>query len=152
MPKLYGFEFSLEEAGQLIKKLPIFHKKISKTEANILFVDDEEFPIITNLRQSGWNVNLISDIIDLDNEIVKRAHVIFVDYKGVGKLLSPKEEGIGLIKALMKKYSRNKRIILYSGHGNFTLGEHLKVAHNQMAKNSDAYEFITMIESEIKQL
>jgi len=133
-----------------LKKL--FKKKVTKLEAKILFIDDEEFPVVDNLKESNWDVKRIPDVTDLDCEDIKRAHIIFVDYKGVGKSLARGEEGIGIIKALMEKYKNSKRIILYSGHSNFTLGKHLQAAHNQMAKNSDVYEFITMIESELKKL
>lgn len=135
-----------------IKKIPFLKKKITKTEVNILFVDDQEFPVVDNLTTSGWNAKRVEDITNIESDDIKRAHIIFVDYKGVGKILAESEEGIGLIRALMEKYKNSKRIILYSGHGNFSLGKHLQVAHNQMAKNSDSYEFITMIESELKRL
>ena len=148
--KIGSFEFSIDEIGDLLKNF--FKRKISKTEAFILFVDDEEFPVVGNLKKSNWNVERIPDLVDLDSEDIKRAHIIFVDYKGVGKHLATTEEGIGVIKALKKKYKNKKRIILYSGHGNFTLGEHLKAADNQMVKNADVYEFITMIESELKNI
>lgn len=151
--KIFGiFEVSPEEVLSIFKRIPFLKKKITKEAAQVLFIDDEKFPIVENLRSAGWSVKRLSDITDLDHIEIKRAHIIFVDYKGVGKKMSPTEEGIGLIKALINKYKKSKRIILYSGHGGFTLGEHLKAAHNQMTKNSDLYEFITMIESELLKL
>lgn len=140
-----NFNFSL-------KDLKFWGKKYSKANTRILFVDDEEFPIIENLREAGWAVEKIDDLQNIDDDRVVRAQIVFVDYKGVGKGLSEKDEGIGVIRALKSKYRKSKRIILYSGHNRFTLGHDLKTADNYLPKNSDTYEFIEMIEVEIKKL
>lgn len=139
---------------KILDNLPSFlkRKKIDKNTAHILFVDDEQFPVVDNLKKAGWSVEKVKDLKNIDDDLVKRAHIIFVDYKGVGKNFSGKEEGIGLIKALVNKYNSAKRIILYSGHNRFTLEHDIKMAHNYLSKNSETYEFISMIESELKNI
>jgi len=146
--------FNLENGKFNLNFQNIFKKKtkIDKINANILFVDDEDFPVVAKLKEAGWSVTKIKDIKNIQDEDVQKAHVIFVDYKGVGKSLSETAQGIGIIKAIKNTYGDSKRVILYSGYGRFNLGLDLRAADNQLSKNSDVYEFITMIESEIKEL
>jgi hypothetical protein len=145
----FEFNFNFKFLNKLFK---IFKKKITKENANILFIDDEKFPVVENLEKAGWSVKRIKDLENPQDEEVKRAHVIFVDYKGVGKILSNTEEGIGVVKLLKNTYHNSKRVILYSVCNQFSLGPHLNIADGQMPKNSDTYEFIKMIESELKKI
>lgn len=146
--QIKDFKDIWSEISRLLSRRP----KIEKNNANILFVDDEEFPIVKTLESSGWNVKLISDISNLQDESVVKSHVIFVDFKGVGKELSPEDEGLGLIKAIKDTYKDKKRVILYSGHTGFSLGHRFDWADGWMSKNSQAYQFITRIESELKEI
>lgn len=127
-------------------------KMFDKSNTQILFIDDVYFPVVDNLEKAGWSVKRVKDIKNIQDEDLQRSHVVFVDYKGVGKTLSESEEGVGIIKAIKKNYGNSKRVILYSAYSRFRLGSHLGVADNQLSKESDTYEFIAMIESEIKKL
>lgn len=148
MFNLFNFELNFKGFS-----LPfLFKKKINKQQASILFIDDEYFPVVDNLEKAGWSVKRIKDIKNPQDEDVKRANIIFVDYKGVGRTLSEGDEGIGVIKLLKDSYKNSKRVILYSGYGRFSLGAHLGIADNQMSKESNTYEFIKMIESELKKI
>src|SRR5688572_26689381 len=120
-------------------------RKLDQTTANILFVDDEDFPIVENLKKAGWAVSAVRDVKDLSDSKLKRADVVFVDFKGVGKVLAPGEQGLGLIKAIKNQYGDSKRVILYSGYTQFSLREDTRVADNQLSKEADTYEFINMI-------
>jgi len=127
-------------------------KRLDKSNTNILFVDDENFPVVEKLQKAGWSVKKVKDIMNIQDDDVQRAHIIFVDYKGVGKHLSENDQGIGIIKAIKISYGSSKRVILYSGHNRFNLGLDLRIADNILSKNSDVYEFITIIEAEIKKI
>lgn len=131
------------------------NKKVSKSNAHILFIDDKDFPVVQNLREAGWSTERIKDIRNLDQDNVQRAHIIFVDYRGVGKYLAENDEGFGLIKALKRKYEDSKRIILYSEYGRYKsdfITKAKEYADNHLPKDSNTEEFISMIESELKEL
>ena len=137
----------------------LFKKKISSTNLDkstirILFIDDDvdDFPVIQNLKDAGWSVEACRDIQNIEDDIVKRSHIIFVDYKGVGKNFSEREQGIGLIKILKDTYKNTKRIILYSGHNRFSLGDQIDVADTKLPKNADTREFIEIIKKEMKKI
>jgi hypothetical protein len=122
-----------------------------KEKVNILFIDDEPFEYVDRIKDAGWNVNQIGDISNLDDEHLKRAHIVFLDYVGVGNNLSPKEQGIGLLKAIKNKYP-NKIIIFYSGHAGFSLGQEFRIANDWMPKNSDPYVFLQKIEENAQKI
>ncbi len=150
------FRAFLTQAGDWISKLFSRKKKdFSNDEikalTNILFVDDEEFPHINRIREAGWNVQHVPDISNLDDEHLKRADIIFLDYVGVGRHLSPTQQGIGLLKAIKHKY-QEKIIIFYSAHTGFTLGDEFDEADDWLLKHSDPYVYLQKIEENARKL
>lgn len=137
--------------GALIEHLKFWKTKKEPSEEdlkkkiNVLFIDDEKFEYIDRIRTAGWNVSQIEDLDNLDDERVKRADIIFLDYKGVGGKLSPTDEGIGLLKALKNKYP-NKPVIFYSAHAGFSLSDEFNAADDWLAKNADPIVYIQKIE------
>lgn len=123
--------------------VPDSQKKVTdvavlKTKTKILFIDDVNFKNIANLKNSGWNVSRIKDVTNLDDENVRTADIIFIDFKGVGRRVSD-EQGIGLVKALKSRYGDKKWLIFYSAHDVsldvFDIG-----ADDFLTKNSQVYE------------
>lgn len=150
-PKYYfslGLIFLLIVVAYVVVK----KKKITKGNARILFIDDKEFPVVAQLREARWSVEKIDDLQNLDDDYVKRSHIIFVDYKDVGKKIAGQDEGIGLCKILKEKYGDSKRIILYSGYGRYKgdfINRVREYTHNHLPKDSTVAVFTTMIEGEL---
>ena len=113
---------------------------------NILFIDDEikDFAIVNTLRKNKYNIDTLEDVEDLEGEKIKKAKIIFVDFKGVGKKFG-KQQGIDLIKALKAKYKNKKTIILFSAHSGFSLTHDLQAGDENIAKNASTQDFIDMI-------
>lgn len=127
------------------KQLPIEEvKKITR----ILFVDDEDFSArLSVIRDSGWNVSQINDITNFNCEEVKNADIIFMDYVGVGKILCPSEQGIGLLKSIKNRYP-HKFLIFYSGYAGFIPGhEFHTIADAWIDKHADTFVYIDQIEA-----
>ncbi len=120
-----------------------WHKNKPK---NILFVDDEikDFEIVNTLKKNKYTIDTLEDVEDLEEEKIKKAKIIFVDFKGVGKKFG-KDQGIALIKALKAKYKKKKTIILFSAHSRFNLSHDLKAGDDSIAKNASTQDFIDMI-------
>lgn len=116
-----------------------------KKGTKILFIDDEEFEYIDLVREAGWNASQIHDIKNPDDETVKSADIIFLDYIGVGQSLAPTNQGLGLLKFLKDKYPE-KTIIFYSAHAGFTLGDEFNIADDWLYKGADAIVFLQKIE------
>lgn len=84
-----------------------------KTAAKILFIDDQDVQITKTLEDDNWQVSKLRDG-RVDDQKIKDANIIFVDWRGVGRRINAEEEGISLVDNLKRKYKHNKYIILYS--------------------------------------
>lgn len=117
-----------------------------KSKVRILFIDDQDFPVVKNLKKAGWNTDIINDVHDIDDINIIASHILFVDINGVAKSLSD-EEGIGLVKALKTKYGNDKKVIIYSSD---QLGDRFnqafRVADDFLPKQADYYEFLAIVE------
>lgn len=120
-----------------------------KEKTKILFIDDNhtDFKIVSILKKSGWvNTKSIKDVVNLDDQKVKNADIIFVDINGVGKTLF-KDEGLGLASALKKKYEE-KKIIIYSAD---TKGDRFHKALREvdgcLSKDAEPFQFSNLIDS-----
>jgi len=109
-----------------------------KSKVRILFIENGSFKQITNLQNSGWNVQQIKDVTDLDSSEIRNSQIIFVDFKDVGRQLS-EDEGLGIVKALKRRYGKSKWVILYSAHS-FRLNVFDGGADSYLAKNSTFIE------------
>jgi len=136
----------------VFKKKPLTLEEIKK-RTHVLFIDDESFtPLLESIRRAGWNTSQINDVSNLDSEDIKKSDIIFVDYKGVGQVMTPSEEGIGLLRALKTKYPL-KHLIFYSGYAGVIPGDQVHdIADGWIQKNSDPYVYIARIESAARKI
>ena len=121
-----------------------------KAQTNILFIDDDkEFKIVPILKKAGWkNTSFFpnADVRDTNAERIRKAHIIFVDIIGVGKTLY-EDEGLGLVVDLKKKYPQ-KKVVIYSAIPEHKLfHEAIKLADDQIPKNSQPAVFVSLIET-----
>ena len=137
-----------EDAKVMAKTLAI---EGMRAQTNILFIDDDkEFKtIVPILKKAGWkNTSFFSDpdVKDTSAEKIQKAHIIFVDIKGVGKTMY-EDEGLGLVVDLKRKYP-DKRVVIYSAipeHKVFH--EAMKLADDRIPKNSQPAVFVSAIET-----
>ncbi len=130
-------EYALPERG--LEEL----KQITK----IIFIDDRKFEVPQILKNSGWiNTKLVKDIDSLDSPDISEAHIIFIDIGGVGEKLQFRDEGLGLISALRKKYP-NKKLVLYSAERTGDrFHDGLSAADIRLPKNADPFQFQAVVE------
>lgn len=87
-----------------------------------------------------------ADVRDTNAERIRKAHIIFVDIIGVGKTLY-EDEGLGLVVDLKKKYPQ-KKVVIYSAIPEHKLfHEAIKLADDQIPKNSQPAVFVSLIET-----
>lgn len=124
---------------------------LNKENIQVLFIDDERFKTVDNLKNAGWiNTKTIKDVTNLDCIDVKNANVIFVDINGVGEKLFPTDKGLGLAEALKKKYP-SKYIVIYSAQEQGDrFHKALRKVDYILSKNAEPYEFINILENCIK--
>ncbi len=125
-----------------------------KRLTNILFIDDDtKFKTVPILKRAGWvNTKSIKDVDSPQQNDVKRAHIIFVDIKGVGAKLDCKDEGLGLAMILKKEYP-DKKIVIYSAEPDGDrFHEALRIADDQLSKNAEPYEFLHLVDQYSKEI
>ena len=125
-----------------------------KNDLKVIFVDDKNFNIVNLLKENGWKqISYKNDIIDLDAPEIREAHVIFLDINGVGLVMNFQNQGMGLCGAIKKKYGDKKRVVLYSGETDGNIFDNdAKMADNTLVKDSDYYQFISLMEQYGKEL
>ena len=117
-----------------------------KEEISILFIDDQSFDYVKNLKQAGYvNVKKISVVKRIDSPEICNANIIFVDINGVGESLFPKEQGLGVAKAIKKRF-KDKKVYLYSAQ-HHALNSDFNLLDGVLSKNADPYEFINIIDN-----
>ncbi len=119
-----------------------------KKRTQVLFVDDEDFSArLSDIRGAGWNVHQVNDITNFNSTEIQNADIIFMDYMDVGKVLTPSEQGIGLLREIKKRYPA-KFLIFYSGYAGFIPGHEVhSIADAWIDKHSDTYVYIDQIEA-----
>lgn len=116
-----------------------------KLNLQILFIDDERFKMMDNIKKAGWqNVSYKKDITNLDDAAILKANIIFVDINGVGQNLFPKDQGIGLAVAIKNKYPK-KQVCIYSAEPHM-LDPDLKKVDYTLQKNAEPIQFYNFIE------
>ena len=116
-----------------------------KLKLQILFIDDEKFKMVDNIKKAGWqNVSYKKDITNLDDTAIHKAHIVFVDINGVGQNLFPKNQGIGLAAAIKNKYPK-KQVCIYSAEPHM-LDPDLKKVDYTLQKNAEPIQFYNFIE------
>jgi hypothetical protein len=124
-------------------------KKKTKSEIQILFIDDEKFDIVDILKKADFpNTKTIKDIHNLDTADIKNSDVIFVDVNGVGCKLFPKDQGLGLAEAI-KTRNPEKYIVIYSAQEQ-RLHKAFSIADATLPKNAEPYEFINLLENYLR--
>jgi hypothetical protein len=125
-----------------------------KLHLNILFVDDDTtFKVVKILKQSGWiNTKLIKDIKSLSIDDLVKAHIIFTDIRGVGKMLGFQDEGLGLAAAIKEKYPHKMLVIYSSEQAGNRFHKGFRLADDMLAKDAEPYEFISTIEQLAKKI
>lgn len=122
-------------------------KSIDKESISILFIDDQTFDYINHLKNAGYiNVRKIRNVKQIDCPEIINANVIFVDVNGVGTNLFPTEQGLGVAKAIKKRFGNSKNVYLYSA-SHQPLSSDFNILDGVMSKNADPYEFINLIEN-----
>jgi len=114
---------------------------------SVLFVDDDvKFQVVNILKRNGWsNTKIIKDVVSLEQPEVASADIFFVDIQGVGVSLGFKDQGLGLVMALRKKYPA-KKIVIYSAENANAFHPAFGQADERISKDADPYEFMEAVE------
>ena len=139
----WGKIYSIQDLNTPSQKL---HSNY-RDKVKIVFIDDEDFIYIDDLRRSGFNITQYHDIEDL--QMLGSFHVIICDIKGIGKNFKAQAEGAFIIRELKKKYPY-KVFAAYTGSTHrLDINEYLRGVHI-IKKDIDMDEWCNEIDLLVK--
>ncbi len=143
---------SVPSLAKLIRRLK---PKLKKSDLQILFIDDENMPIVEVLRKAGYHVKKKQNITSEYDVDVKNSHVIFVDFNDVGKNIS-EYQGAGVIKRVREKYAGTKYLVLYTAQPSLPTDAHtsgyIGFQDGILRKSADKDQFIAHLDKAIDKL
>lgn len=117
-----------------------------KKMVHILFIDDERFKMVQILRTMGWsNIEYKKNVVNPDDDVVLRSHVIFVDINGVGGN-AYRNQGLGLAAAIKDKHPEKKVIIYSVEPTGDRFDDDLRKIDKCLPKNAEPIQFSNLIE------
>lgn len=92
------------------------NEEIEKAKKNVklVIVDDEEVPNMENLKNDDYNIKILSDIDNIQDFVTKDYKVVILDIQGIGKKITKRSEGWGVLEYLKKEYPHIV-IIVFTG-------------------------------------
>lgn len=103
-----NYQISDLNGDQILKEITL--SKI-KRNVDILIIDDEDFPLLDELKRHEFNIEYKNDITSLKD--VEPYAIILCDVHGVGKFLGSAQEGAYLVSSIKEKYP-SKTVISYT--------------------------------------
>jgi DNA-binding NtrC family response regulator len=106
--------FSKSHDSDLVKELSNDEFDKIKFQARVALIDDEEVTHVDRLKNDGYNISHFPDIVNIDDFIRKKYHVVILDIQGIGKDISPQSEGWGVLKYLKTEFP-HLVVIMFTG-------------------------------------
>jgi DNA-binding NtrC family response regulator len=149
---IFDFNFSFgTKQSKNVRELSTDELSKAKFQARIAIVDDEEVPNMENLQNDGYNTLKYSDILNMDEFINKKHHVLILDIQGVGKKLAGDLEGWGLLEYLKKEHPHIVVIVFTGADWSITkFKERADMADFIIGKDSEYLNFKMKVDAAIK--
>lgn len=146
---LYHLNYQISDLNgeQLLKEISL--SKL-KREVDILVIDDEDFPLLDDLKKHEFNIEYKQDITTLKD--VAPYSIILCDIHGVGKFLGSDKEGAYLVSQIKEKYP-SKIVISYTADTTAPdIQKYLHYADNVMAKGTSIEDWAELLTESVKKI
>ena len=121
-----------------------------KREVDILIIDDEDFPLLDDLKKHEFNIEYKQDITTLKD--VEPYPIVLCDIHGVGKFLGSDKEGAYLVSKIKEKYP-SKIVISYTADTTApSVQKYLHCADNVMAKGTSIEDWAELLNGSVKKI
>ena len=84
-----------------------------RKRSRILVIDDEDFLYIDLFKSHGYNIEQRDDVDSLNGLIEDPYDVILLDIQGVGRKVSPNDQGLGILRYI-KERAPAQMVVAYS--------------------------------------
>ena len=122
-------------------------EQVDRSSVEILCIDDQGLEYENIIRQHGFNIRTLRDIVDI--KAVREYPVIICDIKGVGKSFGSQYEGGHIIEEIKAKYPE-KVIVAYTGQQfDARYNKFFSMADFILTKDIDSDTWISMLDQTI---
>lgn len=112
-----------------------------KKRARLLVIDDESFIYLDLFKKHGYSIDQWVDVDDLSRIEHGGFDLILLDVQGVGKRLSPTEQGLGLLRHI-RAVNPAQIVIAFSGSDySLKYQDFFKLADATLPKSADYVDF-----------
>lgn len=142
-----NYQISDLNGEQILKEITL--SKL-KREVDILIIDDEDFPLLDDLKKHEFNIEYKKDITTLKD--VEPYPIVLCDIHGVGKFLGSDKEGAYLVSQIKEKYP-SKIVISYTADTTApSVQKYLHCADNVMAKGTSIEDWAELLNDSVKKI
>ena len=121
-----------------------------KRETDILIIDDEDFPLLDDLKRHEFNIEYKSDITTLKD--VEPYPIVLCDIHGIGKFLGSDKEGAYLVAKIKEKYP-SKIVISYTADTTSpSIQKYLHYADNVIPKGTSIEDWAALLTESVKNI
>ena len=132
---------------QILKNISL--QKLKK-EIDILIIDDDEFPLMEDLRKHEFNIEHRKDINSLKD--VEPYFIILCDIHGIGKFLGSQNEGAYLAHQIKEEYP-SKFVISYTADTTSPSSQkYLNSSDNIISKGTSIEDWASLLSDAIKEI
>lgn len=141
------YQISDLNGEQILKEITL--SKL-KREVDILIIDDEDFPLLDDLKKHEFTIEYKKDITSLKD--VEPYPIILCDIHGVGKFLGSDKEGAYLVSQIKEKYP-SKIVISYTADTTTpNVQKYLHFADNVMEKGTSIEDWAQLLTESVKKI
>lgn len=121
-----------------------------KKRARLLVVDDESFIYLDLFRKHGYSIEQWLDVDDLSRLENGGFDIILLDVQGVGKTVSPTEQGLGILRHL--RLVNPAQIVIAFSASDYSLKyqDFFKLADAALSKGADYVDFQQQVDDLLK--
>ena len=142
-----NYQISDLNGEQILKEISL--SKL-KREVDILIIDDEDFPLLDDLKKHEFSIEYKKDITSLKD--VEPYSIVLCDIHGVGKFLGSDKEGAYLVSQIKEKYP-NKIVVSYTADTTAPdVQKYLHFADNVMAKGTSIEDWAELLTESVKKI
>jgi hypothetical protein len=122
-----------------------------RKRTKLLVIDDTEFYYLPLFKRDGYNIEKWDDVVDLAKLERGEFDIILLDIQGVGKEISPNDQGFGVLLHL-RKVSPAQILIAYSNADwSVKYQEFFNMADAVIYKQKDYVEFKRTVDELLKE-
>lgn len=117
-----------------------------KKRARLLVIDDDPFAYLEIFQKNGYAIEQWTDVEDLNRLESGAFDLILLDVQGVGKKISPTEQGLGVLRHLRVKSPAQLVVAFSSADYSLKYQDFFALADRTLTKSADYVDFQRVVD------